>query len=96
MLKPIQGVFLSNSINCCIDGLTRNDPELEDLVREASLNAVVAQLIYEARTTRGMTQKQLADRIGTKQSAIARLEDADYSNLRTTAPRDKLSNSIKK
>ncbi len=61
-----------------IDNLTGNDPELEDLVREASLNAVVAQLIYEARTTRGLTQKELADRIGTKQSAIARLEDADY------------------
>ncbi len=61
-----------------IDDLTGNDPELEDLVREASLNAVVAQLIYEARTSRGLTQKELADRIGTKQSAIARLEDADY------------------
>ncbi len=61
-----------------IDDLTGNDPELEDLVREASLNAVVAQLIYEARISRGLTQKELADRIGTKQSAIARLEDADY------------------
>jgi len=61
-----------------IDSLTGNDPELEDLVREASLNAVVAQLIYEARASRGLTQKELADRIGTKQSAIARLEDADY------------------
>jgi predicted transcriptional regulator len=61
-----------------IDGLTNNDPEITEMVREASLNAVVAQLIYEARTTRGLTQKQLADLIGTKQSAIARLEDADY------------------
>ena len=61
-----------------IESLTPNDPEIEDMVREASLNAVVAQLIYEARTTRGMTQKQLADLIGTKQSAIAGLEDADY------------------
>lgn len=60
-----------------IESLTPNDPEIEDMVREASLNAVVAQLIYEARTTRGMTQKQLADLIGTKQSAIAGLEDAD-------------------
>jgi len=54
-----------------IDNLTSQDPELENLVREASLNAVVAQLIYEARTVRGLTQKELADRIGTKQSAIA-------------------------
>ncbi len=33
-----------------IEALTRTKPELEELVREASLNAVVAQLIYEART----------------------------------------------
>jgi len=61
-----------------IDGLTADDFEMENLIREASLNAIVAQLIYEARTARGLTQKQLADRVGTKQSAIARLEDADY------------------
>jgi ribosome-binding protein aMBF1 (putative translation factor) len=68
---------ISNALTI-IDNLTSNDPEIEDMVSEASLNAIVAQLIYEARTTRGMTQKQLADLVGTKQSAIARLEDADY------------------
>ena len=61
-----------------IDGLTRDDSEMENLIREASLNAIVAHLIYESRTARGLTQKQLADRVGTKQSAISRLEDADY------------------
>jgi ribosome-binding protein aMBF1 (putative translation factor) len=61
-----------------IETLTRTDPELEKMVREASLNAVVAQLIYEARTKAGLTQQQLAERIDTKQSVIARLEDADY------------------
>jgi ribosome-binding protein aMBF1 (putative translation factor) len=61
-----------------IDNLTGKDSEMEEMLREASLNAVVAQLIYEARTARGLTQKQLADLISTKQSAIARLEDADY------------------
>lgn len=61
-----------------IENLTSSDPELEEMVREASLNAAVAQLIYEARTKAGLTQQQLADRIGTKQSVIARLEDADY------------------
>lgn len=61
-----------------IEHLTRTAPGLEEIVREASLNAAVAQLIYEARTRAGLTQQELADRIGTKQSVIARLEDADY------------------
>lgn len=61
-----------------IKNLTRTDPELEEMVREASLNAAVAQHIYETRTKAGLTQQQLADRVGTKQSVIARLEDTDY------------------
>lgn len=58
--------------------ITSNDPEMKELIKESSLNAEVAQLIYRARTQAGLTQQQLADRIGTKQSVIARLEDADY------------------
>jgi ribosome-binding protein aMBF1 (putative translation factor) len=56
----------------------KDDPALQDLLREASLNAKVAQLIYTARKQAGLTQQQLADLIGTQQSVIARLEDADY------------------
>ncbi|KYC37859.1 transcriptional regulator [Scytonema hofmannii PCC 7110] len=61
-----------------IDKMTSSDPDLEALVEEASMNALVAQLIYEARIKAGLTQKQLAELVGTKQSAIARLEDGDY------------------
>lgn len=42
------------------------------------LNAQVARSIYQMRTEAGMTQKQLAVLIGTTQSVISRLEDADY------------------
>ena len=38
----------------------------------------MAQLIYAARTKAGLPQAQLAERIGTKQSVISRLEGADY------------------
>lgn len=68
--------------NDAVEIMTRRyikaDPALQDLLREASLNAKVAQLIYTARKQAGLTQQQLADLIGTKQSVIARLEDADY------------------
>jgi predicted transcriptional regulator len=34
-------------------------------------------MVYEARTTAGLTQRALAVRVGTKPAVIARLEDAD-------------------
>ena len=61
-----------------IEKINRTDPMLQEMVAEASINADVAQLIYEARTLAGLTQQQLDDLIGTKQPVIARLEDADY------------------
>ena len=59
-------------------GFLKNKPESQELLREISLNARVAQLIYTMRKAKGLTQQQLADLIQTKQSVIARLEDADY------------------
>jgi ribosome-binding protein aMBF1 (putative translation factor) len=61
-----------------LDRLTGDDPELREMIAEETVNAQVAKMIYEARTAAGMTQKQLADLLDTQQSAIARLEDADY------------------
>ena len=54
------------------------DQDLAQRVEEESLNADVATAIYEARTSAGLTQSQLAKRVGTQQSVIARLESADY------------------
>ena len=38
----------------------------------------VARMIHQARIDAGLTQAELADQVGTKQQAIARLEDANY------------------
>ncbi len=54
------------------------DPKFRRMVEEEKLNARVAQMIYEARTSASLTQKELADLVGTTQPVIARLEDADY------------------
>lgn len=61
-----------------LDRMAGTSPELRRLTEEARANAAVAQLIYEARNKAGLSQAELAERIGTKQSVISRLEDADY------------------
>jgi ribosome-binding protein aMBF1 (putative translation factor) len=53
-------------------------PELRSQIQAERLNLRVAQMIHDARAKAGLTQKQLADLIGTKQQVIARLEDAEY------------------
>jgi ribosome-binding protein aMBF1 (putative translation factor) len=53
-------------------------PELRAQIEEEKLNLRVAQMIYDARHKARLTQKQLAELIGTRQQVIARLEDADY------------------
>ena len=55
-----------------------DSPEHQEALKEARLNARIAQMIYDARTEAGLTQAQLAELVGTSQSAIARLEDANY------------------
>lgn len=54
----------------------------KSVVREAiethKLNTSVAEMILAAREKAGLTQGQLAKLVGTTQSVISRLEDADY------------------
>ena len=54
-------------------------PETESIPEEERGEAEVARLVHDLRTQAGLTQKELADRVGTTPSAISRLEDADYS-----------------
>ena len=55
-----------------------DDQELRSLIAEERLNARIARMISGERKHAGLTQKQLAEIVGTTQSVIARLEDADY------------------
>jgi len=61
-----------------LDRLTGQDSTLRQGIANARMNLEVAQMIYDARTKAGLSQRALADLIGSKQSVIARLEDADY------------------
>ena len=54
-------------------------PARQGALADAVLNAQIAQEIYALRTRARLTQKQLADMVGTTHSVISRLEDAEYS-----------------
>jgi ribosome-binding protein aMBF1 (putative translation factor) len=61
-----------------LDSITGDDLELQDMIAAEGINAQVAQIIHDARRKAGLSQKELAELVGTKQPVIARLEKADY------------------
>ena len=56
----------------------RGKPEREASLAAERVNITIAQLIYDLRNEAGLSQQQLAQLVGTTQSVISRLEDADY------------------
>ena len=56
----------------------KDDAARKAAVQAERVNAEVARLIYDLRGDAGLSQQALADLIGTTQSVISRLEDADY------------------
>lgn len=67
----------SNAVTI-LDRMAGESLKLRQLTEEARINAAVAQLIYSVRTKAGLSQAELAGKLGTRQSVISRLEDADY------------------
>ncbi len=61
-----------------IERMIGDDAETREMYEQAKVNVHVAQLIYDARNEAGLSQTELARIIGTTQSVISRLEDADY------------------
>ena len=57
----------------------KGDPKRLKSLKIEREKSNVAEQLYNLRTQAGLTQQQLAKRIGTTQSVISRLEDADYN-----------------
>jgi transcriptional regulator with XRE-family HTH domain len=66
-----------------LDYITRryklDTPRHWALMAEDHANVDVSMMVYALRTAAGLTQAELAKRVGTTASAISRLEDADYT-----------------
>ena len=61
-----------------LDSITGKEPKMLALIEEEAAKLRMAKAIYELRSNAGLSQTDLAKRIGTTQSVISRLEDADY------------------
>jgi DNA-binding XRE family transcriptional regulator len=70
--------FESQALQYAFDRYIGTDPARIESFEEELVNAELSRKIHDLRTEAGLTQKQLADRVGTTASVISRLEAADY------------------
>jgi transcriptional regulator with XRE-family HTH domain len=70
--------FQSETLQYIYDQTIGDDPKRIASFERALDNARIAEEIYNLRTRAGLTQRELAKRVGTSASTICKLEDADY------------------
>ena len=70
--------FRSASLQYTYDRFIGHDLKLVEEFEVEVINADIARKIYDLRMKAGLSQRQLAEKIGTNASVICRLEDADY------------------
>ena len=68
----------SGALQHAYDRYVGDDPERRSAYEQELLNAEIASLLYRLRAQAGLSQRELARRVGTTASVICRLEDADY------------------
>ena len=60
------------------DQFIGDDPVKLESFGAAKTNAEIARAVYRLRNAAGLSQRELAERVGTSPSVMSRLEDADY------------------
>ena len=78
MQKTMKANNETNALKILHKKYVASKPERELALERERLNAKVARMICDFREEAGLTQQDLANLIGTTQSVISRLEDADY------------------
>jgi transcriptional regulator with XRE-family HTH domain len=76
MARPSR--FQSETLQCFWDRYIGEHPERIAEYEQAAADVDIARAIYDVRAQAGLTQRQLAKKVGTTASVICRLEDADY------------------
>ncbi len=78
MPKPPKRTETSDAVEIMHRRYFEGKPEMMAMLEEELVNAELSRLVYDLRVEAKLTQAQLAKRVGTTQSVISRLEDADY------------------
>lgn len=74
---PKKKRFDSEALQYAFDEFIGDNPKRQALYEDAVVAIDVAKSIYDLRTEAGVSQRELAKRVGTTASVICRLEDAD-------------------
>ncbi len=69
----------TNAVKILHNIFIKDDPKQLASLKEEREKLDIAGQIYDLRTQAGLSQAQLAKLVGTTQSVISRLEDADYN-----------------
>ena len=65
----------------------RQDPEYQKIYEEEAAKSALWLQLVEARLAAGLTQKQVAERLGVSQAQVARIEKEDYDAYTLTTLR---------
>jgi ribosome-binding protein aMBF1 (putative translation factor) len=77
-MNPTTGRATKDGVEILYRRFIQDDPKRLAMLEEARVSTAIGQAIYDLRVGAGLTQKQLAERVGTSHSVISRLEAADY------------------
>jgi ribosome-binding protein aMBF1 (putative translation factor) len=77
----MEGVIMikkKDALDQLIDKFVGDDPKRQTMLDEEIVNVEAAQLVYDLRKKAGLSQRELAKKVGTTASVICRMEQADH------------------
>ena len=88
--------YIGSSLQDAINEFVENDSEAKELMERQKLINKISNSIVAIRQAQGLTQKELADIINTKQASISRLEKGNLNKFPTIEFLNRIANGLNK
>ena len=85
-----------DKLDATIKKVIKHDDKLRFEYEEERLNLIIAGTVYQLRKDAGLTQKQLADKVGIPQTFISRIENPESKKRTTLETLAKVVNAFEK